>query len=743
MADQVKESMLGPSVILSTPSFTSAPSESPATRAFSVAGTRSVPASPSKRMPSDSFSQSRPDSPPLSTNSESEGDGLERQLPTLSDPRIFELPRRHVPQDRAPSPDVVGLEDYSFDLRALADSYQADAPPMLPQRAHVSSDDDGPEDFTVNLEAWMRGNGPGRKSRRTTSSAGSSSSSHKDKLSTLASTPPQRHATESSITSQQRKASIPDFPSRDGEGNATAAKPESPGLHERPLISEVSLPHRYRKSGSQDEKPLAAGGPQRHRSEKNLAPQTQEHLEKNASSKQGVVEEGAADSQGMAMQLAEDVFEQIAALQTESTRLRTQDEHHVKQVERLQGENADLRRRLQLRQSESQDKTIALLKKDIQEVAQMAGQAHNSLALPNSQLETLHANIRAVSSDSGSLVRKMAECLENNDGQRTHETGQTKELLAQMERQNRELVSEIQRLMGEAVESKDQMHQKTAELQTTLLAIAELRKDQQEMERQHHSQLKTIQERLNKTKIQVKNNEASLRRTHQDQIAQLNAEIVFLRGDPSRHSEDHYPEARALDDEDHKVMDHKQTTTARANRPSEQPVQRDPDPSHKLFEHLSARLSLVEKELVQKRTHMTDPATEGMRQKIEQAQIERDQALRDLQRMGLELRRNPQSPEVKALQQDLAKAREEVQQAQEMAQQAKCEAALMVQQLEQRLPPKYDEIEPDWCRKIEMLVEERDRMANALMHAWGREEVGPAKEGERQAYRYKYVKGRF
>ena len=45
-------------------------------------------------------------------------------------------------------------------------------------------------------------------------------------------------------------------------------------------------------------------------------------------------------------------------------------------------------------------------------------------------------------------------------------------------------------------------------------------------------------------------------------------------------------------------------------------------------------------------------------------------------------------------------------------------------------------------KEKETLVAEREKMARVVMALWGREEVGPAKlaEGERQGYRYRYVK---
>ncbi|KAG8529735.1 uncharacterized protein KY384_005216 [Bacidia gigantensis] len=62
-------------------------------------------------------------------------------------------------------------------------------------------------------------------------------------------------------------------------------------------------------------------------------------------------------------------------------------------------------------------------------------------------------------------------------------------------------------------------------------------------------------------------------------------------------------------------------------------------------------------------------------------------------------------------------------------------------ELEARLLEKMEAREQEWHRRAQLLFKERDRMSKALLHSWGREEVG-TKKGEKQAYRYKYAKGR-
>lgn len=69
--------------------------------------------------------------------------------------------------------------------------------------------------------------------------------------------------------------------------------------------------------------------------------------------------------------------------------------------------------------------------------------------------------------------------------------------------------------------------------------------------------------------------------------------------------------------------------------------------------------------------------------------------------------------------------------------------------LDQRIARSVEKREKEWERRVDLLLKERERMAKALMWAWGEKEVGDVKEnlGEdgrrvRQAYRYKYAQRR-
>jgi len=61
--------------------------------------------------------------------------------------------------------------------------------------------------------------------------------------------------------------------------------------------------------------------------------------------------------------------------------------------------------------------------------------------------------------------------------------------------------------------------------------------------------------------------------------------------------------------------------------------------------------------------------------------------------------------------------------------------------LEARFAQVFEAREKEWRRRVDLLFREREKMGKALMVGWGREEVGTVGEGGRQGYRYLYGRG--
>lgn len=88
----------------------------------------------------------------------------------------------------------------------------------------------------------------------------------------------------------------------------------------------------------------------------------------------------------------------------------------------------------------------------------------------------------------------------------------------------------------------------------------------------------------------------------------------------------------------------------------------------------------------------------------------------------------------------LKTARTETLEARQKVEDAHATNALVNAELEARFAEMVEARETEWRRRVSLLFRERDMMGKALMWGWGREEVGIKAEGEReQGYRYKYV----
>ena len=88
----------------------------------------------------------------------------------------------------------------------------------------------------------------------------------------------------------------------------------------------------------------------------------------------------------------------------------------------------------------------------------------------------------------------------------------------------------------------------------------------------------------------------------------------------------------------------------------------------------------------------------------------------------------------------LASARAEAADARQKAEDIRETNAIINAELEARFVETMEAREKEWRRRIALLFSERDRMGKALLWGWGREEVGAKEPKElEQGYRYKYV----
>lgn len=89
----------------------------------------------------------------------------------------------------------------------------------------------------------------------------------------------------------------------------------------------------------------------------------------------------------------------------------------------------------------------------------------------------------------------------------------------------------------------------------------------------------------------------------------------------------------------------------------------------------------------------------------------------------------------------ISSARAEAEEARQQAEDAQRTNAIVNEELETRFAETIETREREWRRRVALLFKERDKMGKALMWGWGREEVGAkgVRDGE-QGYRYMFAK---
>lgn len=96
---------------------------------------------------------------------------------------------------------------------------------------------------------------------------------------------------------------------------------------------------------------------------------------------------------------------------------------------------------------------------------------------------------------------------------------------------------------------------------------------------------------------------------------------------------------------------------------------------------------------------------------------------------------------IRTLSAQLSRANTRAESARERIQDAQQANAVVNAELESRFVATIEEREKEWRRRIDLLLREREKMGKVLMWGWGREELGSKTSGDGgQGYRYKYYK---
>ncbi|KAL8961698.1 MAG: hypothetical protein Q9193_001782 [Seirophora villosa] len=486
-------------------------------------------------------------------------------------------------------------------------------------------------------------------------------------------------------------------------------------------------------------------------------------------------------------QAAQEVFDRIAALQTEVEQLRLENNDHLsaklsaehvhlqqqKECSVLRTQVEDLRaesKRLQASEFKAGQKALRLeqeLKRDgskvgslrakfeplAQELETVKLRAEADQQAADSTIEALKADLKASRDEATKLQADLAPAASNH----ASEVEQLKLELqtCRIRFQNREdLLKEQLQAKESTIESLRDEKSKAAassassELATTKEQLDEtrriLRNAQDENEllaHEHEHQAETI------GNLQRALDEEQLRITDfaDAQVADLQEEITRMQNQKTADTIPYSEHKAALD----KLQDDHATATAaliakskkelgvlraaviRAGEGMKKREERLIASHQKEASELRQRVSSLEEKLKNFTTKKPKPAV----------RVEESPTVLEL-RSAIQVLNNRLASANQALRETSAGAehyRQSASKAEEKLKTMKEENDDINREMDEKTQKMIEDREREWRRRIKVMFKERETMSKALMTAWGRDECGVAKEGEKQRYRYKFI----
>ncbi len=626
------------------------------------------------------------------------------------------------------------LGDYTIDLGGLGDKPSSMVVGDLEkERDEVDSEDEGPEDFTLNMEKWMRGGEKWKKGQRDkTIDEGDEASDD-----------PQDYTQEVRVDQGLPEESI-----FEPFGTSTPAP-----LKNHAIIEE----------GVQEEAKLQAPP---------LSRMNTEMLQDQA---------------------AEEVFERISALQAEVERMRVEDEERrlayqeveqeneflrndrVEEIERHQAEKDSLRRqhsqlrdhwkeRLRLKEQEltaSTTPNVASLRAKfepaVQELATVKADAESSRIAADDRIKALEIQLQAARDEvkeyqeaetSRNAADDRIRALERQSQAARDETRQyqnqitsiqeanaatVKTLSLELETKNNEIALERKESIhrgNEAVSLTESIDQKDQELRTL---NSELKAIKMELDHAHEQLAETRRivetvEDENDRLVQQNDRQAQdiadfEERINSQEVNEATAEPIAEKND------DHGVEARNVDEAAHrdalsslKATHSKELQTLRsaflkAGEGMQKREARLTNAHNEEIASLNQRIATLQKRHIEP-TKSTDTSMEN----------ELRSAIRVL---------NSKLEKANAA---LIASEAEAEEARQAAEDAQKTNAIVNAELEARFAEAVEDREREWRRRVQLLFREREKMGKALMWGWGREEEGAKGSMDReQPYRYRFM----
>ena len=636
------------------------------------------------------------------------------------------------------------LGDYTIDLGGLGDKPSSIIVRDLEkERDEVGSEDEGPEDFTVNLEKWMRGDQQWEK----------------------------EHVNEAIDEGDEANEDPQDF---------TQEVRLDPGLPEESVFE-----------------PLGTSTPAALRSHAIIEEGVEEESRIQAPPMSRTNTEMLQD------QAAEEVFERISALQAEVERMRVEDEERrlayqemerenellrhesVKSLERHQAENDVLKNQqsqlrehwkeqLRLKEQElaaSNTPKVASLRAKFEpavlELATLKADAESNRVAASDSIKALeeqlhaardelkvHKDAEASRSAADDRIMTLAEQLQAAQG----ETRQLQNQMALTQEANeatvRRLSADLETKNNEiALERKESIHRgnEAASLTESI--------DQRDQE------LRTLSSEFKAMKMELDHSHEQLAETRRivDTVEHENDRLVQQN---DRQAQDIVDLENRISNQDAKDATAELTTEENSCNVVgasgiDEAAHKDALQRIEQHEYTISSLKATHAKEIQALRSAFLKAGEGMQKRetrVTDAQREEivslNRRIASLEKQRTELSKpldtsieNELRSAIRVLNAKLGKAnaalvasKAEAEEARQAAEDAQKTNAIVNDELEARFAEAVEDREREWRRRVQLLFREREKMGKALMWGWGREEEGPKGAMEReQRYRYKFV----
>jgi len=619
------------------------------------------------------------------------------------------------------------MDGYEVDLGGFGDKPSSVlVEDVVHPREGAPSEDEGPEDFTQNLEAWMRGTKKGKREQIEDIAEGHEPNPD-----------PERHPREAMVWNEIAEESV-----FEPLGSFTPASLKN---------------HANIGQGVEEESMLQAPPLSRMDTEM-LQDRTAEEVFDRISALQAEVESMRMEDE--ARRAAHKALkEEHEKMRNEYESIRMDDrkrydalrlEHdqlqraHLGAKEALRRENKDLTMKYnnvmeQLRVLENQAtldrgtkvKTLgAIYEPAVQELEALKAQAKLDKNAAHSQIETLSRELKA-SRDGSSRYKSQIDLIQETN------SITVKNLEVELEARNKEVALERKESIDRAneavslAESNQGKDKEVSELVGEVEAIKMQIRHAQEQLRETQRIVETVEED-NDRLVQQNQRQA-------ENVAELEA-ILKGRETADATSAPIADRQTTIDKATHKALlealshQHQSTLTSLgADHGKEiQTLRKALLKESEGMQKREAKLEKTRKDQVASHNQQVPTLMQQQAKALESSNAMEKKLRSAIRVLSAKLERVNASTESARL-----KAEEARQQAED-AQQAN---AIVNAELESRFVKTIESREKEWRRRIDLLLRERERLGKALMWGWGREELGPKAAVDReQGYRYKFSK---